>query len=187
MRQRHRMAVLISAVVVGLAAAGVALARPRRIPAPPCPSPEIHISKRDAVVELLCESRVVRRFPATFGANPSGPKEREGDERTPEGEYRITSRLVTPRFHRFLGLDYPNEKDRKHAQEQGIQKPGGGVGIHGVNASRAGIARIWTRVAAATRLSRVWGPTDGCIALVNEDVEALHDAVKVGTRVVITP
>jgi lipoprotein-anchoring transpeptidase ErfK/SrfK len=33
----------------------------------------------------------------------------------------------------------------------------------------------------------VWGPTDGCIGMVNEDVELVYDAVPVGTSVVIEP
>src|SRR5438132_1652597 len=44
-----------------------------------------------------------------------------------------------------------------------------------------------TRLAHATRLYQLWGPTDGCIALSNEDVEVVYDAVKVGTRVTIDP
>jgi lipoprotein-anchoring transpeptidase ErfK/SrfK len=33
----------------------------------------------------------------------------------------------------------------------------------------------------------MWGPTDGCIGMTNEDVEVVYDAVRVGTRVVILP
>lgn len=35
--------------------------------------------------------------------------------------------------------------------------------------------------------SRVWGPTDGCIGMTNEDVEALYERVPVGTSVTIVP
>jgi hypothetical protein len=30
----------------------------------------------------------------------------------------------------------------------------------------------------------VWGPTDGCIGVANEDAEALFDAVTIGTPIV---
>jgi hypothetical protein len=32
---------------------------------------------------------------ATFGASPVGPKEREGDERTPEGTYHVSFKVKT--------------------------------------------------------------------------------------------
>ena len=114
-----------------------------------------------------------------------GPKEREGDERTPEGSYRITSKVRTPRFHRFLGISYPNAQDRAHARKKGIRRIGGGIGIHGTRADFATAARVWTRLASATGLAGVWGPTDGCIGLSNEDVEVLDKHVTIGTPVVI--
>src|SRR5262245_6883315 len=82
---------------------------------PKCKDAELRVRKGDGIVELWCGGQERRSFAATFGANPSGPKEREGDERTPEGRYRITSRLKTPRFHRFLGVSYPNDDDRRRA------------------------------------------------------------------------
>ena len=59
----------------------------------------------------------------------------------------------------------------------GIASPGGGIGIHGTEERQAALARIWIRLAHATSAARVWGPTEGCIALTNEDVDALFDAV----------
>jgi len=188
MRRRHKIMLgMCLLAAVGLTAAGIALAMPRPTPAPSCPSPEILIKKKQASLELICGGVLTRSFPATFGARPSGPKEREGDERTPEGQYTITARLVTPKFHRFLGISYPNDQDLARAASLGITRPGRGIGIHGVNVGRAGLARVWTRVAAATGLARVWGPTDGCIGLTNEDVQVVFDAAPVGTKVVITP
>lgn len=150
-----------------------------------CASPEIRIYKRQGELELWCGGALSRTLPATFGASPVGPKEREGDEKTPEGTYRISAKTTSERFHRFLAVSYPNANDLKNATAKGIASPGGGIGIHGVRADLAGPARAWTRFARTTGLAGVWGPTDGCIGLVNEDVEALYAAVPVGTRVVI--
>ncbi|WP_420814199.1 L,D-transpeptidase family protein [Polyangium fumosum] len=36
-------------------------------------------------------------------------------------------------------------------------------------------------------LGQVWGPTDGCIGLANEDVDVLYAIVPVGTKVTIKP
>lgn len=152
-----------------------------------CRSPELRIYKREGALELLCDGAVRRTMAATFGGNPVGPKEREGDQRTPEGTYRVASKVKSDRFHRFLAISYPNADDRRHAAQKGITKLGGGIGIHGTQAKLAGLARIWTRLAHATGLAGVWGPTDGCIGVVNEDVEVLYKVVPVGTKVLIAP
>jgi hypothetical protein len=152
-----------------------------------CASPEVFIDKSDMALELRCAGVTRGRFPVTFGANPVGAKEREGDERTPEGTYTITSRVVSRRFHRFLGVSYPNADDLRRARTLGVTRPGGGIGIHGVDAQRAGLAAVWIWLARSTSLSRAWGPTDGCVAMTNADVEVLFSHVPVGTRVVITP
>lgn len=152
-----------------------------------CDSPEIFIYKKEGVLELWCKGSLRRSMAATFGANPAGPKEREGDEKTPEGTYSIHSKVMSDRFYRFLGVSYPNAEDKKRGAEKGISRLGGGIGIHGTTKKLAAAARIWTRFASATGLSSVWGPTDGCIGVTNEDVEFLYQAVPIGTKVVILP
>lgn len=152
-----------------------------------CAHPSVYIDKSEGTLELRCEGVAQARFEATFGANPVGPKLREGDERTPEGHYTVTTRVATMRFHRFLGLSYPNANDLSRARAAGITRPGGGIGIHGVNRNRATLAHAWIRLAHVTGLGRRWGPTDGCIALDNDDVEYLYAHVAVGTPVEIVP
>jgi murein L,D-transpeptidase YafK len=183
-RPRH----LIAASGLLIAGTLVTLALPTRASGDvACRAPEVRVYKREGSVELLCEGAVRRTMAATFGGDPVGPKEREGDERTPEGTYRIASKVKSDRFHRFLGISYPNEEDRRRAAEKGIIKLGGGIGIHGTTTKLAGVARIWTRVARAAGLAGVWGPTDGCIGVANEDAELLFEAVPIGTKVVIAP
>jgi murein L,D-transpeptidase YafK len=175
---------------LGCSVAGVLVALAWPAPAggeEACRTPEIRVYKREGAVELLCEGAVRRTMAATFGSNPVGPKEQEGDQRTPEGTYRVASRVKSERFHRFLGISYPSDDDRRRAAEKGIEKLGGGIGIHGTRTRLAGAARLWTRLASAAGIAGVWGPTDGCIGVANEDVEVLFDSVPVGTRVVIAP
>ncbi len=153
----------------------------------PCRDPEIHIFKREGALELRCEGKPRRTMAATFGGDPTGPKEREGDQRTPEGHYRISGKVKDARFHRFLAVSYPNEDDRRRAADKGITKLGGGIGIHGTRQELAGVARAWTRFASAAGIAALWGPTDGCIGVANEEVELLYKLVPAGTKVVIAP
>jgi murein L,D-transpeptidase YafK len=178
-----------ASLCVALAAIGfAALAWPSSAEsAGPCAGPELRVFKREGELELVCGGKVTRIMPATFGASPVGPKEREGDERTPEGTYTITSKTKSDKFHRFLAVSYPNDDDRRRAKDKGITRVGGGIGIHGVRKGLASPARAWTRFARAAGIAAVWGPTDGCIGLSNEDVEVLYDVVPAGARVTISP
>jgi murein L,D-transpeptidase YafK len=186
--KRLRKARWIALAVIALSISASALSWPSPKASPlACKAPSIHVFKREGVLELHCEGKLARQMGATFGQNPQGPKEREGDERTPEGAYRISSKVVSERFHRFLGVSYPNEEDLRRAKQKGIEKPGFGIGIHGTTKKLAPLARAWIRVARTTGLVSKIGPTDGCIGVDNEDVEALYTIVPIGTPVFIAP
>ena len=60
---------------------------------------------------LLRGDRVLRDYEVALGSSPTGPKRHRGDGRTPEGRYRIDSRVADSRFHRALHISYPNEDD----------------------------------------------------------------------------
>jgi murein L,D-transpeptidase YafK len=185
-RLRKARWVALSLAALTISASALCWPSPKET-TPACKSPSIHVFKREGVLELKCEGKVARQMSATFGANPRGPKEQEGDERTPEGAYRIASKVKSDRFHRFLAVSYPNEADLRRAKEKGIEKPGSGIGIHGTTRRLAPLARAWLRIASATGLASMIGPTDGCIGVSNEDVEALYDVIPAGTPVFIAP
>lgn len=187
-KHRSKRALLV-AVLGLLSASSLLLLLPLSSVAKPitCEKPEIVIRKKEAAVELSCGSKKVGTFAATFGANPVGQKEREGDERTPEGVYRISSKSESERFFRFLGVSYPNTEDLARAKKNGIDKPGGGIGIHGTKTKLAALSRAWIRLSSTTGLGQFWGPTDGCIGISNEDVALLYESVPVGTKVTILP
>jgi len=108
-----------------------------------------------------------------FGDAPKGHKRFQGDERTPEGVYRIDWRNPQSRFHLSLRISYPNAQDRQFASQYGMS-PGGDIFIHGQpNQLRAG------------RMSGDW--TDGCIALSNQEIEELWQIVPNGTPIEIRP
>ena len=74
---------------------------------------------------------MLKTYKIALGGNPNGPKERQGDNKTPEGTYIIDSRNKDSRYHLSLHISYPNEKDKKRAKELGVS-PGGDIMIHGI-------------------------------------------------------
>ncbi len=57
-----------------------------------------------------------------------GPKVRQGDGQVPEGFYHIDRFNPASNFHLSMGINYPNQVDRKRA---GSHLPGGDIFIHG--------------------------------------------------------
>jgi hypothetical protein len=72
---------------------------------------------------LLSGDRVLRDYEVALGTNPTGPKRRNGDGRTPEGRYWLDSRSDRSDFHRSI-ISYPNEAI---SRSRGGIAPGGNV------------------------------------------------------------
>lgn len=136
----------------------------------------IIIVKSSRTMTLFHSGSVLRSYKVALGGHPVGAKERQGDERTPEGEYKIDSRNAHSQFHLALHISYPNAADRARARSLGLD-PGGDIMIHGLPAG-------WARIGAAHRL-RDW--TLGCIAVTNPEIEEIWQLVPVGTTVEIKP
>jgi hypothetical protein len=79
--------------------------------------------------------KFVHAYPIQCASGNSGPKLREGDGQVPEGFYRIEYLEPNTPFHLAMRVNYPNEFDLKHAQEEGRTSPGGDIMIHGSNCS----------------------------------------------------
>jgi len=57
-----------------------------------------------------------------------GPKRKEGDRQVPEGFYQINRFNPASNFYLSLGIDYPNQSDRKKSKSTRL---GGDIFIHG--------------------------------------------------------
>src|SRR5579872_5327684 len=90
----------------------------------------IIVLKRQRVLELLHQGQVVKSYPIDLGLNPVGPKQRQGDNRTPEGLYSIDRHQVESHYHLALHISYPSPADTTRAQADQVD-PGGAVFIHG--------------------------------------------------------
>lgn len=75
--------------------------------------------------------RRIRSYPFTANSGGPGPKLREGDGQIPEGIYRIESLNPNSRYHLSIKLDYPNAFDRARGEEDGREKLGFDIFIHG--------------------------------------------------------
>lgn len=140
------------------------------------PADKILIQKQARRLTLLAKGEVIKSYPIALGGNPVGPKEKEGDNKTPEGFYFIDSRNGNSGFHLSLHISYPNELDKMRAKELGVC-PGGDIMIHGL---KNGFSQ-----AGASHAQSDW--TEGCIAVTNQEMNEIYRLVPNGTLVEITP
>ena len=155
----------------------------------PLVEPRIVVTKSKRRLTLYSDGKVVRVYPVGLGFNPKGDKVRQGDGCTPEGSFYVCVKNDRSAFYLSLGLSYPN---KEHA-ERGLRdhlitraeydeimsalerrarplwntRLGGEIFIHG-NGSQSD----WT-----------WG----CVALDDENIKELFDAIPKGTPVLIEP
>jgi murein L,D-transpeptidase YafK len=81
-------------------------------PVKPKLADEIVIVKSEHKMILLSQGTVVHRYQVALSTVPVGAKERNGDHKVPEGEYRIDYKNPGSQFHLALHVSYPNEIDR---------------------------------------------------------------------------
>ncbi|MEP6706758.1 MAG: L,D-transpeptidase [Pyrinomonadaceae bacterium] len=155
----------------------------------PLSNPTIVVKKGRRELLLFSDGKLVRTYHIALGLSPTGDKVRQGDRRTPEGSFYIFAKNAKSAFYLSLGLSYPNAEHAALGLRDGlITRPqynqilnalkrkltppqntvlGGDIYIHG-----NGAQSDWT-----------WG----CVALENEAIRELYQAVQVRTPVVIEP
>lgn len=114
------------------------------------------VKKSDRKLLLIKGEEVLRSFDIALGLMPVGHKEREGDFRTPEGDYRLLKRNRDSRFFMSIEISYPNARDRSNAANKGVS-PGGLIMIHGLPNEPSYPSNYYG--------TNDW--TDGCIAVSN--------------------
>jgi murein L,D-transpeptidase YafK len=137
---------------------------------------KVLILKSERRLQLLHGTKVLKEYKVALGSSPIGAKEREGDAKTPEGEYVIDYRNPNSQFHRALHVSYPNQKDRERARKAGVD-PGGMIMIHGLGKEYGWVGKAHTQ--------HDW--TLGCIAVTNEEIDEIWTLVPDRTPVEIRP
>ena len=122
------------------------------------------------------QGKLLKTYQVSFGDNPVGHKQFEGDEKTPEGHYTINAKNDKSGYHKNLGISYPNVQDINYAKLRG-KSPGRDIKIHGL---RNGLGMV-------NKFQRWFNWTNGCVALTNSEVDELYRSVKLGARIQIKP
>ena len=163
----------------------------------PAPSgPWLLVDTKADKLMVMQGNRPVQVFDQiAVGSSGAGIKFRRGDNKTPLGVFRVGWINNNSRFRTFIGLDYPNIDYAERALREhridaltyeriraawlnGHRPPqdtplGGQIGIHGIGAGNPGVHGAGIN----------W--TSGCVALNNQQIDALRPWVSVGMRVEI--
>lgn len=134
----------------------------------------VYKSKR--VMHILKNNKVVKTYKIVLGGDPIGHKQFYGDQKTPEGTYKISGKNPNSQFHKSLRISYPSEKDKKYAQSQG-KDAGGDIMIHGLGKSFSWLGK--------SHVLRDW--TLGCIAVTNQEIEEIYNLIPVGAPITLHP
>lgn len=128
--------------------------------------------------QLLAYShdRLLKTYRVSLGNSPVGPKQVEGDGKTPEGHYHIDSRNARSQYYKNLGISYPNAADKRRAAQAGYA-PGDAIKIHGLPNGLDWLGR----------LHRWHDWTAGCIAVTNQEIDELYEYTPLGTPIEIKP
>ncbi|MBU3895440.1 L,D-transpeptidase family protein [Serratia rhizosphaerae] len=138
---------------------------------------QVLIRKASRTLSLLKDNRVVASYPiALGGAADGGAKTREGDRKTPEGDYTIDWRNSRSKYFLSLHISYPDADDIAQAKAGGYS-PGSHIMIHGQPNGWGWLAPLLQRMD--------W--TDGCIAVTNAEMQDVWSRVPAGTPVRIEP
>jgi murein L,D-transpeptidase YafK len=152
-------------------------------------NPRLVAGKKARLLRVYDGDELIKTYPIALGFAPFGDKETEGDGKTPEGDFYVFVKNDRSKYYLSLGISYPSIEDARRGLAENLisaeeheqivkaieekrmppqnTRLGGEIYIHG-----GGIVSDWTQ---------------GCIALKNEEMKELFDAVPIGAPVRIDP
>ncbi|MBC7890148.1 MAG: L,D-transpeptidase [Ferruginibacter sp.] len=140
----------------------------------------IIVDKSDYELKVYDEEGWYATYPIVFGSKDLRDKMREGDKKTPDGQFKVIQKKIHPKWSYELLLDYPNEvcvqrfNDRK---QKGLlpknAKIGSGIAIHATRPEEE-----WT-------VDNFYNWTDGCVSVKYTEMKDLFSYIPVGTPVTI--
>jgi hypothetical protein len=136
------------------------------------PVDKVLVDKSAKKLWLMREGKHLYEVDISLGKNPKGQKQREGDQRTPEGRYALDWRDGGTDYHRAILVSYPNRADLVRGAKSGIPV-GGEIMIHG--------QKYFWRWFTKSPL------TNGCIGVGNLAMDVIWSATALGTPIEIRP
>jgi murein L,D-transpeptidase YafK len=135
---------------------------------------KVLVLKAARKLSLMKSDEVLKIYSISLGGSPVGPKTREGDSKTPEGNYVLDRHNSHSQYHESIHISYPNAEDLARAKKLGV-RPGGDLFIHGEPNDYHGPN------------DQLGDWTDGCIAVSNAAMDEIWRAVPNGTPIEIKP
>ena len=142
----------------------------------------IIIDKSDYELKVYDDEGWYATYPIVFGGKDLGDKMKEGDRKTPNGNFKVLLKKINSKWGMELLLDYPNKesiqkfKDRKlHGLIPKNAKIGNGIAIHATRPEEE-----WT-------VDNFYNWTDGCISVKYSEMKDLYSYIPEGTPVTIQP
>jgi murein L,D-transpeptidase YafK len=134
----------------------------------------ILVEKSDRKLSVFANGKKLKSDRVALRRNAIGAKQEEGDDKTPQGVYKIDGPNAQSNFHLALHISFPSDEDKQGAAEHGVSAAFDMM-IHGI---RNGLGWIGA-------FHRLHDWTAGCIALTDEEIEELWRITPKGATVEI--
>lgn len=142
----------------------------------------IIIDKSDYELYVYDEEGWYATYPIVFGSKDLSDKMKEGDKKTPEGEFKVILKKNHRKWGPELLLDYPNDASIQKFNDRKAKgliprtaRIGNGIAIHATRPQEE-----WT-------VDSYQNWTDGCVSVKYTEMKDLYSYISVGTKVTIRP
>lgn len=140
----------------------------------------IIVDKSDYELKVYDEEGWYATYPIVFGSKDLSDKMREGDKRTPDGDFKVILKKIHPKWGPELLLDYPNDISYRKFKERKAKglipknaRIGNGIAIHATRPQEE-----WT-------VDNFYNWTDGCVSVKYTEMKDLFTYIPLGTPVTI--
>lgn len=144
----------------------------------------IVVQKKYKKLYLMSKNQILKSYDIAMGPNAEkGPKTFQGDNKTPEGIYKVEFKNPKSNYYMALKVSYPNAKDIAYAQSKN-KGAGNFIMIHGFPVKP--IDGLIPQIVKDEQHPVVnW--TQGCMAVTDREIEEIYSLVQEKTTIEICP
>lgn len=142
----------------------------------------IIVDKSDYELKVYDAEGWYATYPIVFGSKDLGDKMREGDKKTPTGNFTVVLKKIHNKWGPELLLDYPNAESFQRFNDRKAKglipknaRIGDGIAIHATRPEEE-----WT-------IDNFYNWTDGCVSVKYREMKDLYSYIPAGTKVKIQP